>query len=194
MVTLYTWLPAPPHTVLGEGIMPDMGHSSLLIHDDSGQQEDLYCSFWPEMESPIRRVVSLWKNRTVRHPESYAEETGAEAGFMQRPADYTERLSGLREDRLRQGWNQIKETDYELSSWNCASVLQCLLVAAMERERYEAVQDAATCSLSDLGEAGVKDAEIGGVLRYLATSKLIGCRPEDVHRLAEAYQAAFPPE
>ncbi len=174
--------------------MPDLGHSSLLVHDDSGLLEDIYCSFWPEMDSTIRRVISLWKNRQVRFPARYDEECDPEAGFMQRPADHVVTLQGLREDRLRRGWAQLKDSEFDVISWNCSNVSECLLIAAMDRERYDAVQDAVDCKLDDLDKASMDADEMGGVLHYLAESKLIGCHPEDVHRLASAYQAAFSPK
>jgi hypothetical protein len=173
--------------------MPDLGHSSLLVQDDSGAQEDVYCSFWPEMDSMVRRVISLWKNRQVRLPASYAEESDPEAGFMQRPADHIVHLNGLREDRIRRGWNQLKDSEFDVISWNCSNVSECLLIAAMDRERYLSVQDAVECRLDELDKDRMDSDEMGGVLKYLAESKLIGCHPEDVHRLAAAYQAAFCP-
>ncbi len=173
--------------------MPDLGHSSLLVQDDSGAQEDVYCSFWPEMDSMLRRVISLWKNRTSRFPGSYAEECDPEAGFMQRPADHIVRLDGLREDRIRRGWDQLKNSAFDVISWNCSNVAECLLIAAMDRDRYSAIQDAVECKLDDLDKARMDSDEIGNVLQYLAESKLIGCYPEDVHRLATTYQAAFCP-
>jgi hypothetical protein len=171
--------------------MPDLGHSSLLVHDDSAEQEDVYCSFWPEMDSMVRRVISLWKNRQVRLPASYAEESDPEAGFMQRPADHIVCLDGLREDRIRRGWAQLKNSEFDVISWNCSNVSECLLIAAMDRERYLSVQDAVECRLDELDKERMDSDEMGGVLQYLAESKLIGCHPEDVHRLATAYRAAF---
>lgn len=191
MVTVYTWIPAPPSAVFTKGLMPDLGHCSLLVHDEDGIQSDVYCSFWPEMESALRRVISLWKNRTTRYPASYVEESDTQAGFMQRPADFSVRLEGLREDRIRRGWHQLKDSDFDVASWNCSNVSQCLLIAAMERARYNRLQDAVEYTLDDLDRSQMDSEEMGGVLRYLATSKLIGCRPEDVHRLAAAYDEVF---
>lgn len=171
--------------------MPDLGHSSLLVQDDNRVLEDVYCSFWPELDSTLRRVIGLWKNRTVRFPASYAEECDPEAGFMQRPADFIVPLDGLREDRIRRGWAQLKNSDFHVISWNCANVAECLLIAAMERERYNRIQDAVECKLDDLDKARMDADEMGSVLEYLAESKLIGCHPEDVHRLAVAYKNAF---
>ncbi len=193
MVTVYTWLPTPPSTVLKERLMPDLGHSSLLVHDDSGAEEDIYCSFWPDMDSTIRRVISLWKNRTLRYPRNYAEESDPEAGFMQRPADHIVHLEGLREDRIRRGWAQFKDSEFDVISWNCSNVSECLLIAAMDRDRYNAIQNVVDCKLDDLDKARMDSDEMRSVLQYLAESKLIGCHPEDVHRLAAAYQAAFCP-
>lgn len=175
--------------------MPDMGHSSLLVHDDSGALEEVYISFWPEMESVLRRVINLWKNRTIRYPASYAEESNSEAGFMQRPADFIVPLDGLREDRIRRGWELLKNSDFDVTSWNCANVSQCLLIAAMERECDEGIQDAVECKLADLETSQMDSDEMGGVLRYLAGSTLIGCCPEDVYRLVLAFEKEFrPPE
>jgi hypothetical protein len=173
--------------------MPDLGHSSLQIRDDSGLQDDEYCSFWPELDSPLRRVIGLWKNRTLRFPGSYAQECAPEAGFMQRNADFIVPLEGLRENRIRQGWNQIKDSDFNVVSWNCANVSQCLLIAAMDRDHYRSIQDAVDCSLDDLDKARMDSDAMGGVLQYLAESRLAGCHPEDVHRLAVAYVRAFGP-
>jgi hypothetical protein len=173
--------------------MPDLGHSSLLVHDDSGILEDVYCSFWPDMDSALRRVISLWKNRTTRLPASYAEECDPEAGFMQRPADFVVPIAGLREDRIRRGWAQLKDSEFDVISWNCANISECLLIAAMDRERYHAIQDVVECKLDDLEKDQMDSDEMGGVLHYLAESRLIGCHPEDVHRLATAYQEAFSP-
>ena len=173
--------------------MPDLGHSSLLVHDDSGALEDVYVSFWPEMESLLRRVINLWKNRKTRFPASYAEEIDEKAGFMQRPADFVVPLEGLREDRIRHGWSQLKDSDFEVASWNCANVSECLLIASMERERYKGIQDAVECTLADLDKSEMDSNEMGGVLRYLATSELSACLPEEVHRLAVAYNNLFCP-
>ena len=175
MITVYTWLPAAPITILAEGIMPDLGHSSLLVHDDSGVLPDVYVSFWPEMESVLRRVINLWKNRTRRYPASYAEESNSEAGFMQRPADFIVPLDGLREDRIRRGWELLKDSDFDAASWNCANVSQCLLIAAMERERYEGIQDAVECTLADLDRFQMDSDDMGGVL-HIRSAPGEGCQ------------------
>ncbi len=171
--------------------MPDLGHSSLLIHDDTGGQEDIYCSFWPERDSVLRRVINLWKNQQVRLPNSYDDECDPEAGFMQRPADFVTPLHGLREDRIRRGWEQLKHGDFSVVSWNCANVSECLLIAAMERDCYVSIQKAVDCRLDNLDKARMDSEEVGGVLEYLSESDLIGCHPEEVHRLAVAYSEAI---
>ncbi len=191
MVTVYTWLPNSPTVILTEGLMPDLGHSSLLVHDDNGEQEDLYCSFWPEMDSVLRRVINLWKNRVVRFPASYAEDCDEETGFMQRPADFIDHLTGLREDRIRHGWERLKHGDFSVVSWNCANVSECLLIASIERDFYESIQEAVECRLDDLDKDKIDSDEMDGVLDYLAESDLIGCHPEEVHRLAVAYSRAI---
>jgi hypothetical protein len=191
MVTVYTWLPTPPLNVITERLMPDLGHSSLLVHDDTGIKEDIYCSFWPEMESPIRNFIRFWKNDQIRLPNNYEEESDPAAGFMQRPADSIVPVRGLQEERIRRGWEHIKHMPYDLTTWNCSNVSQYLLVAAMEQDRYDRIQHAVECTLADLERSQMDSDEIGSVLRYLATSKLIACRPEDVHRLAVAYDTTF---
>jgi hypothetical protein len=143
------------------------------------------------MDSVLRRVIGLWKNRVVRFPASYAVDCDEEAGFMQRPADFIDHLPGLREDRIRRGWEQLKHGDFSVVSWNCANVSECLLIAAMDRGRYEAIQEAVECRLDDLDKDKLDSDEMGGVLHYLSESDLIGCHPKEVHRLAVAYRKAI---
>jgi hypothetical protein len=185
MVRLYIWKPTRVSEVLTEGIMPDFGHAALeVVNEATGQTT--YMSFWPELESLVGFATRPWKHRATRHPSSYAEETEPEAGFMQRPADFIETLHGLNERHILAAWAMIRDDEYHLRSWNCSNVSKYLLISAMTPEDYVRIAECAACTVEELKR--VRDREnLREVLAYLTTSSFIDCRPDDVLRMAVAY-------
>lgn len=180
MVKLYYWEPTELTEVLAEGIMPDLGHVSLEVTNESTGAVD-YVSFWPERESLIGRVTDLFKERQVRQPMSYAEESDEDGSYMQRPADQVLVLKGLDEAQISRQWHLLREAEYDILRWNCSSVIEFLLLSAMRPEDYDRVKEVVDCPQEGRPE-GRDLPEIWGSL-----ASLLDCRPGDVLRLARAY-------
>jgi hypothetical protein len=185
MIHLYIWKPTKVSEVIEQGMMPDLGHASLeVIEEASGKTT--YMSFWPELESFVGAAIRHWKHRETRHPSSYAEECDPAGGYMQRTADVVETLHGLNEARILREWPQVRELEYHLRSWNCSNVCKYLLISAMTPEDYARIESCAACSVDDLKQ--IREGQnVSEILRYLTTSPFIDCRPEDVLRMAVAY-------
>lgn len=188
MTTLYTWVPTPPPVLIADRIVPDVGHSALEITDGGGRQV-AYVSFWPERESLIGELTRRVKPRKTRHPSCYAEESDPAAGFMQRPAEFMDRIApGLDEERMAAAWQAIVESQYDFLHWNCSNVTRFLITRAMAPADYDAIQEAATLTGDDLRHISGPDG-LREIFRYLATSRFIDCRPDDVRRLVHAFNA-----
>jgi hypothetical protein len=185
MTRLYIWKPNTLPEMLTNGIMPDVGHAAMEVVAPNGDAG--YISYWPETESLLGRAIAPFKPRETRHPSSYAQECDPEQGYMQRPADYEEDLTeGLDEERILRLWPQLRDSEYDLRSWNCSNVIKYLLIGAVPREDREAIAEACACSAEDLRHVtDVDDFKV--VLTYLSTSRFIDCRPDDVRRLAHTY-------
>lgn len=189
MITLYTWAPTAPVTILQPGVSPDIGHSSMWVRNAETGDAGVYMSFWPEKESLIGVITQLWKPRETRNPVSYAQEIDPNSGFMRRPADHTSELEGLDEVRVLHLWERFGESRYDFLKWNCSSVCRLLLLSATPPKLREAMRSAMACSVEEVAqmwETGERE-DIAERLRYLSTSAFIDCRPDDLKRAAAAY-------
>ena len=188
MVKLYTWGPTTPETVLGNTIAPDIGHAALeVIPEDT--RPGTYVSFWPERDSLIGRVTSLWKKRPVRNPTSYAQEIAPDDGFMQRPADQEDQIAGLDEGVIADLWQKLQKSEYDFLKWNCASVCKLLILSALPARLHPALQEVMGALPAHLAQIG-RVEDLQAALHELASSPFIDSHPEELRKIAEAYLAA----
>lgn len=187
MVRIYTWLPTDVEDVVDAQLLPDVGHLAIELVGEDGTPQG-YASFWPERGSLIGRLTRFWKPRPVRHPESYLQECDPEGGYMQRPADHVDEVTGLEEAFVLQSWLQLRDGEYDFAKWNCSNVGKFLLVCAVPGHLHPRLEEAKHCSTDDLTRLAGGE-ELSEKLRYLATSPFIDCRPEDVRRLAQEFAA-----
>lgn len=167
--------------------MPDWGHVALEVIDTKTGEPTTYLSFWPEQDSLMGRAIEPFKARATRHPASYKHESEPEYGFMQRPADHTEVITGSLDEALLQKMRPLlSDMTYDLRSWNCSSVCEYALIAAMRPEEYNAIKEEVEAGREALPSISAID-DWEGALRYISTSGFVNCRPEDVRRLAMAY-------
>ena len=188
MIRVYIWDPAGLVTALQEGVPLDLGHAAMEVISEG--DKTTYVSYWPEMETPIGQVMQLIKSRTKRHPETLAEEIDAHAGFMEREPNFIGEVEGTNEDKIRILWEDIKVSDYDFFKWNCSNVCKFLILSAMDKRYHEQMLSAAVCTAQDLLTVESTD-DLVVRLRILATSALIDCRPDDLHRMVVAYSEAF---
>jgi hypothetical protein len=188
MVKLYTWGPTTPDKVLEQTIAPDVGHSALEVVGADGSSR-LYASFWPERDSLIGRVMQFWKDRPTRNPASYAQESASDGGYMQRPADETDEITGLDEDIIVRLWQQLKGSEYDFFRWNCASVCKLLLLSAIPAPLRSRLEEAQNFDADRIARASSAE-ELKALMQDLSTSPIIDSHPADLRRLAEAYLAA----
>ena len=187
MITLHTWLPAPPEAVIDGQVGPDIGHSSIEIKAEDGKET--YISYWPETETLLGRLLQPLKPRKQRHPSSYEEESSLEAGYMQRESDFSEEVPAVEISRLAVGWESIKETPYDLPKWNCSTVTRFLIITSMDPTFYGRIVSGSDYKEEELA-SGVTIENIGDVIRAFAASHLTDCCPEDVQRLVRAIIAS----
>ena len=186
MVTLYTWGPTTPETVMNQTVAPDIGHSALAVTDQNGETRT-YASFWPERDSLIGKITQLWKHRQARCPGSYMEEIDPEQGYMQREADHADEIFGLDEAVAARLWEHLCRSKYDFLKWNCASVCK-LIILGSASARDESVKDFAL-SASALAQLSDPD-HLLAALQELSTSPAIVSHPEELRHLAEAYAIA----
>jgi hypothetical protein len=186
MVTLYTWIPLPPHEAVPRSVLADFGHSVMEVMQDG--ETRAYVSFWPEKESLVGELTHRWKPRATRHPTSYTQESDPNGAFMQRPAEIRDEIDGLNEATIIEGWQTLQESPYDFLRWNCSNMTRFLLVRAIAPDVFAAIRDAAKLSPKDMEHIqGIGD--LREKIRYFATAPLLTCRPDDVHRLVQAYKA-----
>jgi len=188
MITLYTWGPTTPETVMNQTVAPDIGHSALEV-TDGNRALRAYASFWPERDSLIGRITQFWKHRQERNPVSYAQEINPQQGYMQRPADHADEIFGPDEATVVHLWESLRHSEYDFLKWNCASVCK-LLILASAPARDESVREFAL-SASELARLSDPD-ELLAALRALVTSPFVVSHPEELRQLAEAYAVAEP--
>ena len=165
--------------------MPDFGHASLEVVDERSG-DTTYISYWPEIESLIGEVTQAFKHRKRRHPVSYAQESDQEDGYMQRPAEAHATLHGLDERRVLTDWVSLQDSKYDAFKWNCSSLCKYLLLASMSKADYARVAPVANCSDED-AENVTSSAAILDRISKLSLSKFVDCTPEDVFRMALAF-------
>jgi hypothetical protein len=123
-VTLYTWIPDPDYP--GEKAFPlaDLGHSALQVGD-------LYVSYWPELDHPISRLTQHLHPRTVRNPASLAEEIDPSGPYMRRPPEFVDLVEGLSLAAMRECWQTVQDSPYDVNDRNCShGVLEVLKAGA----------------------------------------------------------------
>ena len=187
MVRIYIWDPAGIVTALETGVAPDFGHAAMEVV--SGDNDGVYISYWPEMDTAMGQFMQLVKARAKRHPDSYAEEIDPTAGFMEREASHIGEIHGLREDLVKVLWQQLRSSEYDFFKWNCSSVCKFLILSAMDRSYNDEMLAAAICTPEDLLTVESAD-DLAIRLRILATSPFIDCRPDDLHRMVDACKCA----
>ncbi len=187
MVRLYTWAPTTAEAVVEGTVTPDLGHAGLEVVEGDGQPR-AYASFWPEQDSLIGRITQLWKPRSVRNPESYAQETDPDGPYMQRVADHVDTFEGLDEDKIVDLWQKLRVSAYDFLHWNCASVCKLLLLSAVPSHIHPALQEAGYDPKDVVRLA--HEEERTEALKNLAVSPIIHSHPEELRRIAEAYLAA----
>jgi hypothetical protein len=185
VVHVYLWKPTSLAEVVGARILPDLGHASLEVVDEA-TGDATYVSYWPEIESLIGEVTQVFKHRKRRHPASYAQESDPDDGYMQRPAEAHETLRGLDEGRILNDWVSLQDSKFDALTWNCSSLCKYLLLAAMSKEDYARVAPLADCSDEDTEDVTGGAALLDRVGR-LSLSNFAECTPEDVFRMALAY-------
>jgi hypothetical protein len=183
MITLHTWLPPPPESVIDGQVGPDMGHSSLEIRDDSGNER--YVSYWPETDTLLGRLLHPLKPRKQRNPETYEEEASPEAGFMQRESDSSEPVEGVDAERMYTAWCGLKDTPYDLPKWNCSTLTRFLIITSMNPELYGSIVSGSEYKEEELA-SGATIQNVGDAIRAFAASHLVDCCPEDVQKLVQA--------
>lgn len=127
--TLYTWIPDPERPGI-KGFPPaDLGHSAL-------QAGDLYVSYWPELDHWLSRLVHPLHPRAVRNPSSLEEESDPEGPYMRRPPEFVDRIEGLSLKRMREAWETVQDSPYDVNHRNCShGVLEVLRAGAPEEAR-----------------------------------------------------------
>jgi len=188
LIRVYIWDPAGLVTALEVGIAPDFGHAAMEVISEG--DKTTYVSYWPEMDTPVGQVMQLIKTRSKRHPDSFSEEIDTAAGFMEREPSFIGELQGIYEDKIRILWEDIKVSEYDFFTWNCSNVCKFLILSAMDENYHDEMLGAAVCTPEDLLTVASAD-DLVVRLRILATSSFIDCRPDDLHRMVEAYKAAF---
>jgi hypothetical protein len=192
MVNLYVWRPLPLLEALDHKVIPDLGHAALEVVDGDGRPL-VYASFWPEIDTPVGELLRPFKPRAERHPASYADESDPAQGYMQRHAENLEHLKGLDEAVILREWPQIRDANYDLTSWNCSNVCKLLIFRAMKSEQAETIAQMLTVPPEEMAQIyGGED--FMSVLSYLTTRTFVDCRPDDILRLARAYRTLFDPE
>lgn len=172
--------------MIREGVMPDLGHVSLEVVDDTTGLADAYVSYWPEVDSLIGTTTHTFKPRQNRNAASYAQDSNPDDGFMQRPADFTISLHGLDEKKIATEWSYLYDSTYDFRHWNCSSMVKSLLLRAMSSDGYARVAPVADCDNDTL--ADVTDGpDLLSRLRKTLISSVVECRPDDVLRVAAAY-------
>lgn len=185
MVRIYTWHPTDLSDVVGDRLLPDVGHLALELVGDDGSPRS-YASFWPERDSLIGRLTRLWKPRRARHPETYVEECDPDGAFMQRPADHVDEVSGLEEAAIVELWPRLRESAYDLAEWNCIHVGRVLFLSAIPRTLHRELEASGLGGVEELAFLGGEgDARTG--VRLQPTGGPVEHRLEDVRRLAHAY-------
>jgi len=185
VVHLYTWKPTTLSDVVDAHIMPDLGHASLEVVDER-TGDATYISYWPEIESVVGEVTQIFKHRTHRNPDSYALESDPEGAYMQRPAEAHTTLHDLDEARLLSDWQSLQDSTFDVLRWNCSSLCKYLLLAAMSKEDYTRIAPLTHCSDEDTQNVTGGSVLLERVGR-LSLSKFVDCTPDDIHRLALAY-------
>jgi hypothetical protein len=141
--TLYTWIPDPDYP--GEKALPlaDLGHSALQV-------DDLYVSYWPELDHPISRLTQHLHPRQVRNPASLEEEIDPNGPYMRRPPEFIDRVEGLSPADMRECWSRLKDAPYDVNHRNCShGVLEVLKAGAPPEARGDLDPDLAPAPDSD---------------------------------------------
>jgi hypothetical protein len=185
VVHLYLWKPTSLAEVVDAHIMPDLGHASLeVVAEQTG--DVTYMSYWPEIESLLGEVTQAFKHRQHRNPVSYDQESDPNDSYMQRPPEAHTTLYGLDKRRILNDWAALQDSKYDALRWNCSSVCKYLLLAAMSKDDYIRVAPLANCSDEDAENVGGSAALLERI-GQLSLSRFVDCTPEDVFRIALAY-------
>lgn len=172
--------------MLREKVAPDLGHVSMEVVEDTTGLVSAYVSYWPETDSLIGVTTHAVKPRQNRNPASYAQDSNPDDGYMQRPADFTITLHGLDEKKITTEWSYLYDSPYDFRHWNCSGMVKSLLLRAMSSDGYARVAPVADCDNDTLADV-TDGADLLSRLRKMLISSVVECRPDDVLRVAAAY-------
>ena len=188
MVTLYTWFPSTPVEVITLGLLPDLGHSTLQVVDESGSET--YVSFWPDPSTLVGTFTHHFHSPPTRFPPTYADEIDPAGRYMRRPSEESDIIEGLDEKRIVTGWKALSDSHYDIRHWNCSDVTKFLILHAMDERYYEFLEVAARLTVTDMTKIS-SFQQVRAIAQFLATRNYMSTRPSDVTHLARVYNRIY---